>query len=175
MYFSAAQVVMANRAFQDAEQWTSAFFRHRPGHWSLPRYDVKTRPLAAHEMSEEAFAQLCRYEYERHPRQGQGKESFHFYHVCLQDDVILDAVERAHSFIKFRPLLQYIATHELVHMIRFDMGMMDFDAPSADKQREEERVHAITRHILEPFENMDLKLVIECFSDQYQIWQLTSH
>jgi hypothetical protein len=71
--------------------------------------------------------------------------------------------------------MQYIATHELLHMIRFERGEIDFDAPPEEKRQEEDRVHTLTRRILEPFLERDLKLVIECFSDQYKIGYLTSH
>lgn len=174
MYFSPSQVRAVNDIFLQAEQRAGRFFRVPPDALPLPRYDVKTRPyLAAHEVSERAFAQLCRYRYEKGWKEPEG--GFHFYHVCLQDGQILDAVERAQSFIKFVPLMQYIATHELVHMIRFERGEMDFDAAPEEKEQEEDRVHTLTRRILEPFLERDLKLVIECFSDQYKIGYLTPH
>lgn len=174
MYFNASQVVAANRAFVQAEQWAGRFFRISPEEFCAQRYDVKTLPyLEAHEVNERAFAQLCRYQYEKHDKEREG--GFHFYRVCLQDDRILDAVERANSFIRFTPLMLYIATHELVHMIRFDRGDMDFDAPQSEKEQEEERVHAITGRVLKPFLYTDLRLVIDCFSNEYKIGDLTSH
>jgi hypothetical protein len=174
MYFNPSQVKTVNDVFMQAEQRAGRFFRVRPDSPPLQRYDVKTRPyLAAHEVSERAFAQLCRYRYEKGQREQE--EGFHFYHVCLQDGLILDAVQRAQSFIKFVPLMQYIATHELVHMIRFEGGEMDFDAPPEEKEQEEDRVHILTRRILEPFLERDLKLVFDCFSDQYKIGYLTSN
>ena len=67
--------------------------------------------------------------------------------ICLQDDRILDAVERAHSFIRLSPLMLYIAAHELVHVIRFERGEGNFDAPDDEKSNEEEKVHRITRSL----------------------------
>ena len=174
MFFNASQVYTTNRAFIQAERWAGRFFGIDSGQFSAYPYDVKTLPyLAAHEVNEKAFAHLCRYRYEKHHPERQ--EDFNFYRVCLQDDRILDAVDRASSFIKLAPLMLYIATHELVHMIRFDRGEMEFDAPPQEKEREEERVHDITKYILKPILNPDLKLVIECFSNQYQIGDLMSH
>ena len=174
MFFNASQLSTANQAFIQAEKWAGRFFGIDSEQFSAYRYDVKTLPyLAAHEVNDGAFAHLCRYRFEKH--RPERPEDFHFYRVCLQDDRILDAVERAISFIKLDPLMLYIATHELVHVIRFDRGEIDFDAPQPEKEREEERVHDITKYILKPLPNPDLKLVIDCFSNQYQIGDMMSH
>ncbi|MEW6334148.1 MAG: hypothetical protein AB1558_07740, partial [Thermodesulfobacteriota bacterium] len=126
--------------------------------------------LQEHEVHEGAFAHLCKYEYER--EQGRRRPGLHFYRICLQDNRILDAVERAHSFIRISPLLLYIAAHELVHVIRFDRGEGNFDATEAEKSDEEEKVHRITRSLLKPVTDADLNLVLDCFSDRYQIGDL---
>jgi hypothetical protein len=96
----------------------------------------------------------------------------HFYRICLQDDRILDAVERAHSFIRLSPLLLYIAAHELVHVIRFDRGEGNFDALEEEKSDEEEKVHRITRNLLKPTIDSELNLVLDCFSNIYRIGDL---
>ena len=93
----------------------------------------------------------------------------HFYRICLQDDRILDAVERANSFIRLSPLLLYIAAHELVHVIRFERGEGNFDASEEQKSEEEEKVHRITRNLLKPMTDPDLNLVLDCFSNRYRI------
>jgi hypothetical protein len=66
----------------------------------------------------------------------------------------------------------YIATHELVHVIRFDSGEIAFDAPLEDKKREEDRVHEITQQVLQQVTNPDLTLVLDCFSSRYKIGDL---
>jgi hypothetical protein len=93
----------------------------------------------------------------------------HFYRICLQDNRILDAVERAGSFIRLTPLMLYIAAHELVHVIRFDRDHIDFNASREEKQQEEEKVDGITRDMLRSVANPDLNLVLECFSNRYKI------
>lgn len=162
-YFRPEEVSIAASAFRNAEQIAGRHFRIDPQEMRTIRYDVKTLAyLSDDEVKEGAFAHLCKYEY------GDG----HFYRICLQDDRILDAVNRAHSFIKFGPLMLYIAAHELVHVIRFDKGDASFDVPLGEKAKEEETVHSITGNMLQSCMNPELKLVMECFSNRYQIGDL---
>jgi len=155
--------------FSEAETLVGRYFRMSREDVKANRYDVKTMVhLEKHEVDPGAFAHLCKY----CCRKGQpaaSSDHFHFYRICLQDDRILDAVDRAKSFIKFSPLVLYIAAHELVHIIRFNRGDSDFDAPLEEKRVEEEKVHHITQSVLQPVTGWDLGLVIDCFSSQYQI------
>jgi hypothetical protein len=170
-YFNAEQISLTGRSFSQAEKMAGHYFHVAPGEWKEYRYDVKTLAyLDKHEVREGAFAHLCKYEYEEEPEpEGSG---LHFYRICLQDDRILNAIERANSFIRPAPLLLYIAAHELVHVIRFGRGEGNFDAPDDEKSREEEKVHRITRSLLKPITDTDLNLVLDCFSDRYQIGDL---
>jgi hypothetical protein len=68
----------------------------------------------------------------------------------------------------------YIATHELVHILRFDRGESDFDMPVVERTNEEDRVHSITRTILLPVAHPELNLVIDCFSNSYVIGDLSN-
>jgi hypothetical protein len=167
-YFNAAQISLAGRTFAQAEKMAGRYFHLNPGEWKGYRYDVKTLAyLDKHEVREGAFAHLCKYEYGKEPEQERG--GTYFYRICLQDDRILNAIERANSFIRLAPLLLYIAAHELVHVVRFDRGEGNFDAPEDEKSGEEEKVHRITRNLLKPITDTDLNLVLDCFSDRYQI------
>ncbi|HOK07054.1 MAG TPA: hypothetical protein PK836_04235 [Syntrophales bacterium] len=162
-FFNARETELATRAFRRAEAVAGRHFRIPPAGMAAFRYDVRTLAfLNENEVREGAFAHLCKYEY----------INGHFYRVCLQDHRILDAVERAHSFIKLEPLLTYIAAHELVHVIRFDTGEADFDGTEEERVREEERVHRITGEMLQLCMSPDLKLVLDCFSDRYHIGDL---
>jgi hypothetical protein len=169
MYFNTSQIILVNRTFDHAEKLATTYFRLSQKEMKAHRYEVKTlKHLENHEIVDGAFAHLCKYHYQKdediiHP------EEFQFFRICLQDNRILDAVERANSFIKLVPLVLYIATHELVHVIRFNSGESDFDVPLEEKVKEEERVHNITRNILKSSADVDLKLVIDCFCDQYNI------
>ncbi|MBN1382402.1 MAG: hypothetical protein JXA41_12055 [Deltaproteobacteria bacterium] len=172
MYFNLSQVSLVKKAFAHGERLTAEHFRLSSEAVRNHHYDIETLAyLKDHEVNDRAFAHICKYQYVN-PDKTEDSEGLHFYKICLQDDRILDAVERANSFIKLSPLLLYIATHELVHVIRFDSGEIDFDAPLADKIREEDRVHEITKQVLQRVIDPDLKLVLDCFSSRYKIGDL---
>lgn len=167
-YFNASQMSLAGRSFSQAEGMAGRYFGLGPAAWKVHRYDVKTRAfLTEDEVREDAFAHLCKYEFRKAPEQAENEG--HFYRICLQDERILDAVERAHTFIRLSPLLLYIAVHELVHVIRFERGEGNFDATEEEKACEEEKVHRITRNLLKPIMDSDLNLVLDCFSSDYRI------
>ena len=169
MYFTREQMIAVGWCFNRAENLTERYFDLGRDAFRNNRYDVQTRFfLADHEVHDRAFAHLCRYAY--HGRNGDDSAGeIHFFKICLQDGRILHAVERSTSFVKLEPLLCYIATHELVHVIRFNLGEAEFDAPLEEKLVEEERVHEITRTILKPQADRDLNLVIDCFRTDYHV------
>ena len=158
--------------FQHAENLAGQYFRLSRDKMKNYRYDVKTLAyLEEHEVKIGAFAHLCKYHYKKEESTNQSGD-FHFYRICLQDNRILDAVERGHSFIRLNPLLLYIAAHELVHIIRFEAREIDFDASREEKEREEDKVHTLTRDMLQSSISPDLKLILDCFSNRYKIGDL---
>ena len=169
MHFNPTQKTVASNAFQRAETLAGQHFRLNREKMKVYRYDVKTlADLEKHEVKDGAFAHLCRYHFNR-GQEPEGKSDSYFYRVCLQDNRILDAVERGHSFVRLNPLLLYIAAHELVHIIRFETREIDFDASHEEKEQEEEKVHSITRDLLQPCITPDLGLIFDCFSNRYKI------
>lgn len=172
--FNSEERARVTRAFTRAERLTGSFFHIHPGEWLARKYAVKTLvQLENHEVHDTAFAQLCRYS------MGQGREKdplkeFHFYRICLQDNRILDAIQRGSSFIRLVPLVLYIATHELVHILRFERGESDFDMPPEERVKEEKKVDAITRSILSPMSDKGLNLVLDCFGNGYRIGDETN-
>jgi hypothetical protein len=173
-YFNAAQLPLTNKAFNDAEKLVSRNFRISEEQMKRNRYDVKTLAyLEQHEIKEGAFAHLCKYAYEKPAASPEEKkESFDFYRICLQDNIILDAVDRANSFIKFNPLMLYIAAHELIHVLRFANGEINFDASQERKEQEEAIVHNLTKIALQPAKHHDLDIVLDCFSSSFKIYDL---
>jgi hypothetical protein len=174
MYFCKPEISLVKDAFDSADKLSERHFGLGKDGMKDHRYEVKTLvQLEGNEVSEGAFAHLCRYLYQKdenidHP------ENFYFFKICLQDDHILDAVKRSRSFIKLPSLLLYIALHELVHVVRFNRREIDFDATLEDKIEEEERVHLITRNILQPIADRNLALVLDCFSDRYHVGDIFS-
>ena len=169
LYFNSAQVPMAKRVFNDAENLVSHHFRLSERQLKENKYDVKTLAyLDEQEIKEGAFAHLCKYSYEK-PGElaGNSKDNFDFYRICLQDNIILDAVQRAIPFIKLSPLMLYIAVHELIHVLRFNRGEIDFNVDSEEKEKEEVIVDNLTRATLQPVKNHDLEIVLDCFSSHF--------
>lgn len=173
-YFNQAQIPVAARAFNDAEKLVSRHFRMSESDLRKNKYDVKTLAfLEQHEVKDGAFAHLCKYSYEKpSDLRPEGKEGFDFYRVCLQDNIILDAVERANTFIKFSPLMLYIAVHELIHVLRFGNDDIDFNASQEEKEQEEKIVHNLTKSALQPVKQNDLEIVLDCFSSEFTISDL---
>jgi hypothetical protein len=170
MFFTKPQISLVNKSFETAEMLVKTHFRLDDKELRAGRYDVKTlAELEKDEVNKNAFAHICRYRCE----DSKGREdlkNYTFYRICLQDDRILDAVSRGKNFIKLYPLLLYIATHELVHIIRFGRGESNFDANLDEKAQEEKRVHAITHNMLKSRDKENLGLVLDCFSNQYILY-----
>ena len=172
MYFDASQIAIARQAFLHAENMVTQHYRLSNADCKNLRYDVKTLAhLEKHEVSETAFAQLCRYGYQTDMR-ADIMGAWYFYRICLQDNRIMGAVNRIGSFIKLPPLLLYIATHELVHVIRFNAGEGIFDVTAEEKELEEQKVHSITSQMLSSIIYPDMKVVLDCFSDRPTIGDL---
>ena len=172
--FSTSERSRITETFSCAERLTGKFFDIAPEEWLSRRYAVRTLvQLENHEVHETAFAHLCKYsaprKHDRDPPRG-----LHFYRVCLQDNRILDAIERGSSYIKLVPLMLYIATHELVHILRFEKGESDFDMPAEERKKEEGRVDAITRSILRPKADRELNLILDCFGNDYRIGDISN-
>ncbi len=169
MYFNPLQVSKIKGVFGQAERLAGRYFDLTEAQVKAQRYDVKTLAhLEAHEVDERAFAHLCKYSILKE-EPAEASRSYDLYRICLQDNRILNAVERAHSFIRLESLMLYIAVHELVHVIRFGTEQADFNAPQSERLREEEKVNKITWSMLRPVADKDMGLVLDCFSRQYAL------
>lgn len=94
--------------------------------------------------SGEVLAYIARYGY-ADPEFGRPRD---LYQVNLQDHNILESLRRESSGISFSPLVLYVLTHELLHVIRFVKYLTPFHQSEVDRIREEQRVHALTRQLL---------------------------
>ena len=174
MFFRPEEITCTRNAFQNAEKLTSRYFGLVADAWKIHRYDVKTlADLREHEVNESAFAHLCKYHCQVLDR-GKHLKGFDFYRVCIQDNRILDALKRGSSFIRLVPFMLYIATHELIHVVRFDRGESSFEMPVEERKKEEERVHHIARQVLKPAASPELDLVLECFNDDRLIGKFSN-
>jgi hypothetical protein len=169
MYFSPPEISLVGKMFRRAGDLAEDYFRLGRSGLKNHRYEVKTLAhLSDEETDDKAFAHLCRYLCQKEGRDDH-PDNFYFFKICLQDDRILDAVKRSQPFVKLEPLMLYIAAHELVHVVRFNGREIDFDAPLEEKIAEEEKVHSITRSMLQPVAGTDVNLVLDCFSNRYRI------
>jgi hypothetical protein len=169
MYFSPLQMSKIKGVFGQAERLAGRYFHLTEAQMRAQRYDLRTLAhLEAHEVDEKAFAHLCKYSMCKE-ESAEKTRSYDFYRICLQDNRILNAVERAHSFIQLESLMLYIAVHELVHVIRFGSGQADFNAPQVERLQEEEKVNKITRSALNPVTDKDMGLVLDCFSNRFDL------
>jgi hypothetical protein len=169
MYFDPLQLSKIKGVFGQAERLAGRYFHLTESQMKAQRYDLRTLAhLEAHEVDERAFAHLCKYA-RRKEESAEPFMSYDFYRICLQDNRILNAVERAHSFIRLESLMLYIAVHELVHVIRFGSEQADFHAPHSERLQEEEKVNKITLSVLHPVADKDMGLVLDCFSNRYDM------
>jgi hypothetical protein len=153
-----------------AEEVTSEFFKLAPSHWRRARYDILTlEGLNREEVSPHAHALVAKYHGQPRDR-ALPSASFDFYRVCLQDHNILKALGTRRDLALF-PLLLYILTHELVHVVRFSQFLALFEAPEPAKLQEELKVHHLTQQILQPFSFVQMPEVIRYYEDWQGGWQ----
>ncbi len=160
-HFNGTQISLAGKTFSQAEMMAGQYFRLSPSEWKGHRYDVKTLAfLEKHEVREGAFAHLCRYQF-RKEHEG-AEEGCYFYRICLQDHNILKVINR-NDGIELFPLMVYILTHELVHIIRFRKFMQRFDVDQEEKEIEEGKVHQTTYQILRSLKGINLNPIFDSY------------
>ena len=140
---------MVDHAAAVSEDLISNHFHLTISSWKKYRYDIRThRDLKPDEVAPEAFAQILRY---GRPIAPDGMREGDFYSICLQDHNILRALRREPD-LRLSPLLIYILTHELIHVVRFYKFFQFFDADEAQREAEESRVHHLTYELLRPMQ-----------------------
>ncbi len=145
--FTTAQLGVITDAAAMAEELVSNHYKMSASQWLRRRYDFKTlTDLTPEEIVSGPFAQIIRYEGHKQ-NQPLGSANYDFYKICLQDHEILRALDQAPS-IELFPFALYIATHELIHIVRFSQFLCNFVASPQEKMREEARVHHKTRELL---------------------------
>jgi hypothetical protein len=147
-HFDAGDLRTVEPALGAAEQFTGRFYCIPGRDWSRFPYEVTTT-ASGEPPRDWAFADVVRVlPFSTAPirRHGFGE---HF-RIRLRDDVFLSAVEEPDREIDLFPLLLWVLTHELVHVVRFGSGLAPFDAAADARQHEEHRVHEITERVLHP-------------------------
>jgi hypothetical protein len=160
--FKDYDLVTIGDALDIAEDATGNFYKFSTGQWKRHAYEVKTLlSLSSDEISKYAFALL-----NKGSRVVDGLESKtkkrDFYFICLQDHLILKALRRDNE-LGLLPLLVYVFTHELVHIVRFCNFYQRFDVSGNEKEREETVVHATTFDILQNVSLSRLDYVLDSY------------
>lgn len=162
--FNPAEIILLREAIAIAEEVTSNYFKISTSQWRHYRYDVQTlKDLREAEITDLAFAQIHRYARSPEQRPSASKHG-EFFKICLQDHVIRHATERDRP-IQLLPLATYIVTHELIHVVRFSRFIQRFDTDSAERDREEQRVHRLTHDLLTSQKVEALPEVLTAFRD----------
>jgi hypothetical protein len=102
--------------------------------------------LRREEITEHAFALLNRGAAIKEDFDSQKRER-DFYSICLQDHQILKALWRDEA-LALLPLLVYVLTHELIHIVRFGNFSQRFEVSEKDREKEERVVHSATFEVL---------------------------
>lgn len=162
--FRAQELTAVGEALAIAEERTGDFYKFSLGQWKRHRYDVRTQRNLRHgEIIHRAFALLNKYtriadRYEPRSR------DFDFYRICIQDRQILKAVRRD-SRLHILPLLTYVFTHELVHIVRFCNFSQRYEVLGPRRVREEKLVHTLTHDILKDLSYPSLDYVFDSYRD----------
>jgi hypothetical protein len=165
--FKSEQLNTVNNAVAMAEELVSNAYKMSENQWLRRRYDVSTLAELDHaEIVYGPFAQVIRFS-GRLKGTSLGSAAYDYYKICLQDHSILNALKQSPGMRLF-PLVLYISTHELIHIVRFSKFLQNFDASPEETLAEEKRVHAKTRKILVPVNIIGLAAVFDFYSKWHQ-------
>lgn len=144
--FKREQLLTVSEALDIAEDKIGDYYKLSAHQWNSRRYDVRTlSSLEPAQIVPDAFAFLDKGV--RVSVMGSPRASREYYFICLQDHHILFALNRDRN-LELLPLLVYIFTHELIHIVRFSSFVQRFETSGRDREKEETIVHGITHDIL---------------------------
>lgn len=160
--FQEENLKVISDALEIAEDATGNFYKFSLGQWKRHRYDVRTVSCVDEKSNiHSALAVLLKsvqFQRELTPV----RKPSDFYLICLQDQSILRVLDRD-SYLTLMPLLIYVFTHELVHIVRFNNFYERFDASEVSRIKEEEIVHKTTFEILKDFSLPKLDYVLGAY------------
>jgi hypothetical protein len=144
--FDRYQKSLAARAGMVAQGLVTDYYRIAPREWQNMRYEVKTlKALSSSEVADNALAQTVCYSFCKQAGRSVIEQG-DLYRVCLQDHNILEAAARRK--VRLQPMLTYVLTHELIHVVRFGQRLQCVDLPCDMRHLEERKVERTTRTIL---------------------------
>jgi len=163
--FNKKQYFLVKESLEIAETLAENFFKVDLADFEQFPFDIQTLAnLHEAEKTRRALAQVCKYEYMKTgPQWKAGTKEF--YRICLQDDKILRRARKETQEL-LKPLLLYVVTHELIHVIRFSMDPGKFHLHPKEKRIEERNVHRMTYELLTPFQDPGVELLL----NHYRRW-----
>ncbi|MBW2076341.1 MAG: hypothetical protein DRG87_05385 [Deltaproteobacteria bacterium] len=164
-HFTKEQLGIVSEALDIAEDMTSNYYQLSMTQWKRHPFDLKTlKQLFGEDIRDDAFALLKKY---RRSELGEAEpipKGREFYIICLQDHHIIRALKRDHE-LKLLPLLAYVLTHELVHIVRFCTYKERFDVTEeVRRSREEQVVHQTTYEILKELSLPNLSHILSYYT-----------
>ena len=166
-FFGERQHRYLEEALFIAEERVFDFFKLSFGQGLRVRYDISTAAQPSpEEIAPGALAMVAKYDCRPQGRVLKS-QTFDFYRIYLQDHNMMQAAGGSPE-LHLLPLLIYVLTHELVHIVRFSRHQALYDTPAPLRSREEQQVHLLTQKILAPVNLMDLPAVIKWYNF---VWQ----
>jgi hypothetical protein len=160
--FAKRDLLTIGDALDIAEDSIGNYFKLSNQQWKQIPYEIKTLESLTHdEITSAAFA-LLNKGFKSQDDYPWAHERQYVYFICLQDHLILKALKRDKG-LSLLPLLVYVFTHELVHIVRFSKFVQRFDAMGQNREKEESLVHAKTFEILNKVSLPNLDYVLEAY------------
>ncbi len=163
-YFDSDDFSVLQEALRIAEDRVTDYYRLSNRQWVRHPFEVITgKAQILWEEAPHAFAVLrkARPLSEGYNIRGYLRE---LYLICLQDHIILRALMRDPQLYLF-PLLLYIFTHELIHIIRFGSYEQLFYLGPEKRGQEETVVHGLTSRVLKGVPCKGIQYVIDCYGN----------
>jgi hypothetical protein len=165
--FNKEQLHILGEALDIAEDSTSNYFKLSQSHWSQHPFDVKTLSgLFGDDVRDNIFALLRRYVPGDDENNRVLRNQRELYLICVQDHQILKALQRDKE-LRLLPLLAYVLTHELVHIVRFCKFQVRYDTEEdASRDKEENIVHHTTHEILKELPLSNLAYILGSYTPE---------
>ncbi len=161
-YFAPGEIRLIDKALEISEDVTCNHYHISTGNWKKYGFEVSNLvQLQEEEITPYGLAQIARYVYPV-PYRIPMYSLRDYYRICLQDHNILKVINR-NDGIELFPLMVYILTHELVHIIRFRKFMQRFDVDQEEKEIEEGKVHQTTYQILRSLKGINLNPIFDSY------------
>ena len=163
--FKEHELRILSDALDISEDAIGEYYKFSTAQWKRHLYDVKTlSSLRKDEICQHAFAEVASSGLAP-PFYQTGTKKRDFYFICIQDHIVLNALRRDKK-LSLLPLLVYVCTHELIHIVRFCSFFTGFEVPITRREEEEKIVHAITFEILGDLSIQRLDYVLDSYRNQ---------